>query len=209
MPKVSAERKYFPRLWRVLMCKSQCLGGKMEAPRKGNQLPQLPPQHPFQPLTHLPQAWLLTHSSPISACFLPWRVPFSPPDPSPPSPHSVSLEEGNEARAMISKIRSLPGEGGEWEESSRQRGAGTCTGPGAGPGLLCWRNSEEPVWSRVIQREEWRAVRDQAGGAEPCGLLGRLGLFTRGEVGPWRAKIGGGVGSDRCSRAPSGCCGED
>lgn len=135
MPKVSAERKYFPRLWRVLMCKSQCLGGKMEAPRKGNQLPQLPPQHPFQPLTHLPQAWLLTHSSPISACFLPWRVPFSPPDPSPPSPHSVSLEEGNEARAMISKIRSLPGEGGEWEESSRQRGAGTCKGPGAGPSL--------------------------------------------------------------------------
>lgn len=92
LPKVSAERKYFPRLWRVLICKSQGLGGKLGAPRKGNQLPQLSAQHPFQPLTHLPQAWLLTRSSPISACFLPWRVPSSPPDPSPPSPHSVSLE---------------------------------------------------------------------------------------------------------------------
>lgn len=61
----------------------------------------------------------------------------------------------------------------------------------------------------VFQREEWRAARDRAGGAEPCGLLGRLGLFTLGELGLWRAKIGGGVGPDRCSRAPSGCCGED
>ena len=70
-----------------------------------------------------------------------------------------------------------------------------CKGPGAGPSLVCWRNSEEPVWSRVTQREEWRAARDRAGGAEPCGLLGGRGLFTpeRWDPGGPRLEEGWGL----------------
>ena len=78
LPKVSSERKYFLHFWRVLMCKSQWLGGGVGAPHNGDQPPALQLQHPLQPPDHPPpnppQAQLPTPSSPVSAWLFPLRI---------------------------------------------------------------------------------------------------------------------------------------